>query len=191
MLLRGIGWLACVIYATIPSFWLVIHPRAEYWRSRQRSPYRLLVPLWTGMWAVLGVITAPWRNVVIYRTAWSWAPAAVLFAAGLWTYKRSGADFSPAQLGGVPEVMPGHREQRLVTTGIRARVRHPVYLGHFCEMLAWSVGTGLAVCYGLTVFALVTGGIMIRLEDRELEQRFGDAYRQYKHKAPSILPRLF
>lgn len=191
MLLRGIGWLACVIYATIPSFWLVIHPRAEYWRSRRRSPYRLLVPLWTGMWAALGVITAPWRNVVLYRTAWSWVPSAVLFSAGFWIYKRSGAGFSPAQLGGLPEVIPGHREQRLVTSGIRARVRHPVYLGHLCEMLAWSVGTGLAVCYGLTVFAVVTGGIMIRSEDRELEQRFGEEYRQYKRKAPSILPRLF
>ena len=190
MLLRGIGWLACVIYATIPSFWLVIHPRAEYWRSRQRSPYRLLVPLWTGMWAALGLITAPWRNVVIYRTAWSWAPAAVLFAAGLWIYKRSGADFSPAQLGGVPEVMPGHREQRLVTTGIRARIRHPVYLGHLCEMLAWSVGTGLVVCYGLTIFAVVTGAVMIRLEEKELEQRSAKEYRDYQRRVPAVVPRI-
>jgi protein-S-isoprenylcysteine O-methyltransferase Ste14 len=196
MLLRGIGWLACVIYATIPSFWLVIHPRAEYWRSRQRSPYRLLVPLWIGMWAALGVITAPWRNVLLYKASctwasWTWVPAAAIFSAGLWIYKRSGGGFSPAQLGGFPELIPGHREQRLVTTGIRAHIRHPVYLGHLCEMLAWSVGTGLAVCYGLTAVALVTGGIMIRLEDRELEQRFGDQYRQYKGKTPTILPRLF
>jgi len=190
MLLRGIGWLACVIYATIPSFWLAIHPRAEYWRLRRRSPYRLLIPIWVGMWVALGVITAPWRNPLLYRTAWTWAPAAVLFAAGLWIYKRSGADFSPAQLGGFPEVMPGHREQRLVTSGIRAHIRHPVYLGHLCEMLAWSVGTGLAVCYGLTAFALVTGAIMIRLEDRELEQRFGEAYREYRRQVPAVLPRV-
>ena len=29
-----------------------------------------------------------------------------------------------------------YRDQRLVTSGIRARVRHPVYLAHLCEMLA-------------------------------------------------------
>ena len=92
---------------------------------------------------------------------------------------------------GLPEVIPGHREQRLVISGIRARVRHPIYLGHLCEMLAWSVGTGLAVCFGLTVFALVTGAIMIRLEDAELEQRFGEEYRQYKRKTPAMLPRVF
>jgi len=114
----------------------------------------------------------------------------VLFAAGLWTYKRSGAGFSPAQLAGFPEVMPSHHEQRLVTSGIRAHIRHPVYLGHLCEILAWSVGTGLAVCYGLTAFALVTGAIMIRLEDKELEQRFGEAYREYRRKVPAVLPRI-
>src|SRR5258705_13436507 len=111
MLFNPIGWLACVVYASIPSFWLIIHPRAEYWRSRQSSPYRVLVPLWMGMWAALGVITAPWRNVVLYKTGWAWAPAALLFAAGLWVYRRSGAGFSPAQLGGFPEVVSGHREQ--------------------------------------------------------------------------------
>ena len=40
-------------------------------------------------------------------------------------------------------------------------VQHPVYLAHLCEMLAWSVGTGLAVCWGLTAFAVVTGAVMI------------------------------
>jgi protein-S-isoprenylcysteine O-methyltransferase Ste14 len=32
---------------------------------------------------------------------------------------------------------------------------------------------------------------MIRLEDAELERRFGDAYRQYKRETPAVLPRVF
>jgi protein-S-isoprenylcysteine O-methyltransferase Ste14 len=88
------------------------------------------------------------------------------------------------------EILPGAREQRLATTGIRAHVRHPVYLGHLCEMLAWSVGTGLAVCWALTAFAIVTGAVMIRMEDRELEARFGEGYRQYRSTVPSVLPKL-
>ena len=104
---------------------------------------------------------------------WGWLPAALILGAGLWIYRYSGAGFSVAQLGGLPELIPGHREQRLITSGIRARVRHPIYLGHLCEMLAWSVGSGLAVCYALTLFAVITGAMMIRLEDKELEGRFG------------------
>ena len=83
-----------------------------------------------------------------------------------------------------------NREQCLVTDGIRARVRHPVYLAHLCEMLAWSVGTGLAVCWGLTVFAAASGALMIRMEDAELEQRFGDAYREYRDSVPAVIPRV-
>ena len=95
-----------------------------------------------------------------------------------------------AQLGGLPELLPNHTEQRLVTTGIRARVRHPVYLAHLCEMLAWSVGTGLAVCWALAAFALITGAIMIKMEDQELERRFGDAYRNYRSAVPALVPKV-
>jgi len=34
---------------------------------------------------------------------------------------------------GLPEVMLGHREQRLVTSGIRSHIRHPVYLDIFAR----------------------------------------------------------
>jgi protein-S-isoprenylcysteine O-methyltransferase Ste14 len=187
--LRTVGWLACVVYATIPAFWLLIHPRVKYWRSRQGSPYRILIPFWIAMWVVVAAGTAKWRDLPLYATPWSWLPAALLFAAGVWIYRRSGAGFSAAQLGGLPELIPGHRDQRLITSGIRSRVRHPVYLAHLCEMLAWSVGTGLAVCYALTLLAVITGGIMIRLEDKELELRFGAEYREYRRRVPAVVPR--
>ena len=189
-LLRTLGWLACSIYSTIPLFWLLIHPHTDYWRSRQRNPYRVLLPAWLLMWLVIGGITWRWREWALYQSSAAWIPAGLLFATGLWLYRRASRQFSGAQLGGVPEVMSGPHEQRLVTAGIRARVRHPVYLGHLCEMVAWSIGTGLAVCYGLTVFTILTGTVMIRLEEAELQQRFGDAYREYKKRVPAVLPSL-
>jgi protein-S-isoprenylcysteine O-methyltransferase Ste14 len=139
----------------------------------------------------MAVITEPWREIVLYRTPWAWFPAILLFALGLYIYSRSSKNFSPQQLGGLPEVHGRNREQRLVTDGIRARVRHPVYLAHLCEMLAWGFGTGLAVCWGLTAFAIATGVVMIRMEDAELESRFGEAYRDYHNAVPAVLPRVW
>jgi len=119
-----------------------------------------------------------------------WFPATALFCAGLILYRLSHSNFSLAQLGGLPEVLPDHTHQRLVTTGIRARVRHPVYLGHLCQMLAWSIGTGLAVCWALTALAIVTGAAMIGMEDKELEKRFGKEYLAYRNRVPAIVPRF-
>ena len=131
------------------------------------------------MWVLMAAVTEHWRNLTVfhstlYHRAWCRIPAAALFGAGLVLYKLSGSGFSTAQLSGLPELLPGHRQQRLVTTGIRGRVRHPVYLAHLCEMLAWSIGTGLAVCWALTAFAIATGAVMIRMEDNELESRFSE-----------------
>ena len=186
--LRTLGWLACVVYSTIPLFWLMVHPRAHVWRKKRRSPFRVLVPAWIVMWFGMAALTGPWRGVNLYSTAWTWIPAALLFASGIFIYSRAGAHFSWAQLGGLPEVRPGH-DDRLVTTGIRARVRHPVYLAHLCEMLAWSIGTGLLVCWLLTAFAILTGAVMIRMEDAELEKRFGGEYNIYRHSIPAVIPR--
>jgi len=189
-LLHTFAWIACVIYSTIPAFWLLIHPRAEFWRARPRSPYRILLPLWFAMWAAVAASSAPWRSVVFYESKWMWIPAFALICAGLVLYKLSHRKFTLAQLGGLPEVLPDRQHQLLVTTGIRGRVRHPVYLGHLCEMLAWSLGTGLAVCWALTAFAILTGAFMIAMEDRELEKRFGEEYREYRLAVPAILPKL-
>jgi protein-S-isoprenylcysteine O-methyltransferase Ste14 len=188
-ILTTVAWIAGCIYATIPLFWLAIHPRIRHWRSH-RSPYRVLLPLWMAMWVAAGALTFPWRHLRLYTTTLAWIPAAALFACGIYLYRRSGQGFSGAQLSGHAELHPHRFEQRLVTSGIRARTRHPVYLGHLCELLAWSLGSGMAVLYGLTGFALLSGALMIVIEERELEQRFGDDYRAYRRRVPAFLPRL-
>ena len=151
--LQIVGWLACVVYSTIPLFWLMIHPFAERWRRTPVAVSSAGAAL-DGDVAGDGAGHLALAKLGLYSSDWTWIPAALLFAVGLFIYLRSGKNFSAKQLGGLPEVHGGNREQRLVTDGIRARVRHPVYLAHLCEMLAWSVGTGLAVCWGLTAFAL-------------------------------------
>jgi protein-S-isoprenylcysteine O-methyltransferase Ste14 len=187
---QTVGWVACVLYSTIPAFWLLIHPRAEYWRSRPHSPYKILLPIWLGMWALTAAVTAPWRRALLYENHWTWIPATLLFGLGLILYRLSHPHFSLTQLGGLPEILRGNHEQRLATTGIRAHIRHPIYLAHLCEMLAWSLATGLTVCWAMTAWAIVTGVVMVKMEDRELEKRFGEQYRNYQCAVPALVPKL-
>ena len=188
--LRTAGWMVAIVLSTIPSYWFLVHPWAEYWRQRRGARFRILGPLWIAMWVAVGAITWPWRHLALYGNPLSWLAAAPFFAAGFYLYHRARARFSFAQLIGRPEVQGEGFEQRLVTTGIHARVRHPVYLGHLCELIGWSLGTGLAGIWILTGLAIITGAVMMRMEDDELERRFGKPYRQYRKATPAILPRL-
>lgn len=142
------------------------------------------------MWVLFAFVSSPWRKVFLYSSPWPWVPAVVLLALGIRIYRASASRFSLSYLGGLPELLPDQRASRLVVSGIRRRVRHPIYLGHLCEMVAWSLGTGLAVCFALTTLAGVAGAIMIRMEDHELEERFGDEYREYRGRVPAVVPRF-
>jgi protein-S-isoprenylcysteine O-methyltransferase Ste14 len=188
--LQTSGWVLCVVYASIPLFWLAIHPFAARWRARRKSPYRLLLPGWATAWIVVGLLTLRWRSQLFYESPWSWVPGIVFFLCGFWLYYKSTRSFSRRQVSGMPELLGANQEQRLNVSGIRARIRHPMYLGHFCEMLGWSIGTGLSVCYGLTVFAIALGIIMVQMEDAELEARFGEEYRAYRKAVPAFLPKI-
>lgn len=186
--LHTIAWIIAIIYATIPSYWLLIHPHIQWWRQK-RARLALVGPLWFLLWIVVGAITWPWRTVVLYQTNWAWIPAVLLIATGVAVYGRARRDFSTDQVLGRSELEPGKHEQRLNMSGIRARVRHPYYLGHLCELLGWTLGTGLVVLFVLLPFAAVTGVLMIRAEERELVARFGEEYREYQRSVPAIVPR--
>jgi protein-S-isoprenylcysteine O-methyltransferase Ste14 len=142
------------------------------------------------MWIVVGAITWRWRLIAFYDNSWLWMPAALLIACGLWIYSQARHDFSTDQVLGRSELQPDKHEQRLNTRGIRGRVRHPYYLAHACELLGWTIGTGLFVLYALLAFAVATGVFMIRAEEKELERRFGASYRDYKRRVPPLIPRV-
>lgn len=186
--LRIAGWLIAVVYSTVPALWLIIHSRAGR-LGHAKAPLAVMGPVWFALWLITGAITFPWRQLTVYDTVWTWMAAAPLFATGAFVYRESFRNFTFDQILGRSELHPHIHEQRLVTTGIRQRVRHPIYLAHLLELLGWSMGTGLIVIYALTAFAIITGVFMIRFEDRELETRFGSEYRLYRARVPAIVPR--
>lgn len=182
-----VGWMLAIVYATIPAFWLFIHPFAGYWRSRRRNVYPVLVSIWVTIWLIAGFVTAPYRFQRLWPE-WSWLGWAMLLFLGISVYHRVGRGFGRENIIGQSELRPERYAQRLVTTGIHGRVRHPIYLAHWLMLTAWTVGAGTVAVAALWVFAVLTGGLMIYFEDRELEQRFGNDYREYKRKVPAVIP---
>lgn len=84
-----------------------------------------------------------------------------------------------ATLGEAHTTFPEAR--RLVTSGVYARIRHPIYTG--LQMLFW----GLSLWFGSWAGAILSFVLILplhiwraRAEERVLEEAFGDKYVQYK-----------
>lgn len=184
------GLAVCSVYCTIPVFWLVFHRFVERWRKYGRKAYVAIVPAWGVFIASAFALGWPIRHLHLYDSKLPWVLGVLFILAGLWIYRSAAQGFERAQISGLAELEPERHEQKLVVTGIRTQVRHPIYLGHLCEVFGWTVGTGSIALCALLVFGAITGAIMLRKEDAELEQRFGDVYRQYRDRVPALLPKF-
>jgi len=185
--LLHIPWLVSVLYSSIPLFWFVIHPFADFWRRMSRSPYLLLLPIWAAIISALAWATWPWHSERLYSSPWMWAPAALLMFFGLRTYTGIRSEFGAHKLSGEAELRPQEHAQELVTTGLHARMRHPIYVAHLLNLAGWTLGSGLVVSFVLlAISALGTFPLMIWIEEHELEKRFGQRYREYKARVPLV-----
>jgi protein-S-isoprenylcysteine O-methyltransferase Ste14 len=180
-----LSWIICVIYSSIPLFWFAIHPFAHRWQKMRRSPYRVLLPLWAILIAGLAFATCPWHSIKLYSNVLSLLVALPFFAIGASTYIRIRSEFGLSNFSGESELRPTEKEQALVVTGLHSRMRHPIYLAHLCMMAGWAFASRLAINFALlAVSALLTFPLMIWMEENELEQRFGNSYRQYRQSVP-------
>ncbi|HEU5404330.1 MAG TPA: isoprenylcysteine carboxylmethyltransferase family protein [Terriglobales bacterium] len=202
-IIRMIAWLISGIYATIPVFWLIIHPFADSWRRRFRAPLKVITPIWILLWITAWMATYSWRYVPLlpypYAGATGWRFSGLnwisLAAIPFWTltffiYSRGIRHLSIGHAIGRTELEPDRQEQRLITTGLHARMRHPLYFGHFCTMLGWLALSQTRAVLALLVWAVLSGAFMIRAEEAELERRFGEAFREYRKRVPALIPRI-
>jgi protein-S-isoprenylcysteine O-methyltransferase Ste14 len=184
------GLLVSSVYCTIPLFWLVFHRFVDRWRKYGRKAYVAIIPAWGAFIVAAFALDWPIRHLHLYESKLPWVLGVIFILAGISIYRSASQGFERSQISGLAELEPEHHDQKLVVTGIRTQVRHPIYLGHLCEVLGWTVGTGSIAMCALLVFGAVTGAIMIRKEDTELEERFGDLYRQYRDQVPALLPKF-
>jgi protein-S-isoprenylcysteine O-methyltransferase Ste14 len=79
-----------------------------------------------------------------------------------------------------------------VTHGIYRRIRHPMYSAIFLQAIAqalllpnWVAGPSCLAAFTL-MFALRLGP-----EERMMEDRFGEAYREYRTATKRLVPRVW
>ena len=83
-----------------------------------------------------------------------------------------------------------HAQGSLVTDSLYAKLRHPQYLGLILIVAAFLIMWPTLVTLALAPFLIIRYALLAKEEDRELEEKFGDDFRNYKDRVPGFIPSL-
>ncbi len=180
--------MAFAAWPIVPILWVQVHTWPNFWRKLGGLTYAVVIP----EWLVVASLAVIFRNFLLgdqldFRVL-SWLGVLVLIS-GLALNVLTGRQMSLKSLVGYPELKLS--EGRLVSAGPFSVVRHPAYLAHILILAGVFLITGYTGTGFLALFdILISYCVIIPLEERELEERFGDDYREYKRRVPKFLPRL-
>jgi protein-S-isoprenylcysteine O-methyltransferase Ste14 len=129
------------------------------------------------------------RRVVVPELSPLWiAGTSLVFLIGLTLFATSLYEFATRGRG---TLAPWDPPRELVVRGPYRYVRNPMITGVVCVILAEAMllqSRSLAT-WALT-FVLINAIYIPLLEEPQLAQRFGDAYREYCRNVPRLIPRL-
>lgn len=198
--MEGSGWLGLARYVigallaiSVPPamvYWFILHPFIGFWRRVGMKPtfWFLGVFLAGGMAAFY-----PFRDALLGRdlgTSWPGIALALplVVIAGVISRKRK-RHLPFKTLAGVPEVSPQTHGIGLLTEGIYGRIRHPRYVEFTLALVGYSLFANYLGLYILTALALAGLYLIVLIEERELRQRYGQAYADYSARVPRFVPR--
>ncbi len=128
-----------------------------------------------GKEAVFPSLAAVLLSILFFAAGIPWVSWAVLWQ--LWKGKGTPVPLVPTQ-----EFLP---------SGPYRYCRNPMMLGFFLYLSGWAALFNRAGSWAAAVVLMVLLILEIRLiEEKELEGRFGDIYREYKKKTPFFIPKF-
>lgn len=172
-------------------FWLLIHPFAGFW---QRVGLRITYSFGGAFFVFLCAVLFRFRSQILGPDLGLNGLLATLglglYAVSAWISIITRRTLDTKTFTGVPEISGDASEGALLQEGIYGVIRHPRYV----SVVIGLTGFALVVNY-LGAYLVVLGCVpalllVVFLEERELEDRFGQAYRVYSSRVPRFFPRF-
>ncbi len=189
-MLRLLAVAALVVWPLNAIFLVQLHITLDFWRKIRRVTYLVIGTEWLFASVVVIELQDLLLGPELDLGALSWfGLISMLVGMGLHTW--TGWLLGLKGLMGYPEIKPRSVSQKLVTTGPFSVARHPTYLAHTLMFVGVFLMTGFLGTGLLALIDFMTSYfIIIPLEERELEARFGNEYRRYRQGVPKFIPRF-
>ena len=192
--MRFLHWFAALILAVelpVPIYWLVMHGGIGYWRKRDRGR----LPYWVAVGAAWGLggwllyhFLRPRLFAATDRPVWAVVIGAVMMLADVAIFAIAESELGGRRLVGQAELSA---KGELAVRGLYAHMRHPRYLGMMLGVLGVCILAGSQWLWIVAVAWWIAALAIIRIEERELRERFGPAYAAYAERVPMLLPLRF
>ena len=113
-----------------------------------------------------------------------------LAASGIMIVKISFGYYDLREFLGMYQVKGLSWEGPLRTEGILSKVRHPLYSGSILGLIGYLIFAPSITNLVMAITLILYFMIGIHFEEKKLIQEFGDQYREYRHRVPSLIPGL-
>jgi len=187
-------WLAVILMVSGPPailWWFVVHPFIGFWRRLGKLASSLIV---LALMLALCYFLYLHRDTLLVRdlgtNRFLWPPAALLFALSAYFDARAKKHLKLHIMTGMPELDPEGSGTPMLMEGIYASVRHPRYVAVIIGVTAVALFVNYLGIYIFTVLAVPALWVVVILEERELIERFGREYDQYRREVPMFVPRF-
>ena len=190
---QPIGPLLVLLYPGVLVFWLIMHGGIKRWRKLGKRAF------WIASlgWPLTAIPLIYFREQVFGPPVYVSAQESMLmllvgtitlFIAIVIAW-LAGKAIPLRTLVGLPELEPQKNVQPLLNTGIYARTRNPVYLVHWLLVFSAAAIVGSAANWVLFLIDCVALPLMIRTEERELLDRYGNEFAHYMRSVPRFFPK--
>ena len=171
--------------------WFLIHPFASFWRTKG--------PVWTytivGLPMVGLMVCLFWARKTLlgvdFGTSYPLVLVSMLpfaMAATIAVKRRKLLTFGV--LAGLPELSEARYPGKLLTVGPYAKIRHPRYVEILLATFSYALFANFMGPYILAAVAVPVIFFIVLIEEKELRERFGEAYERYCDNVPRFFPKL-
>lgn len=182
-----------MMWPLVVMFLIELHFAIDFWRRLGVWTYLVLFIEWLPVGFAIYFL----RDVILYYQFVPGVPflivGVVAIALGIalhsWTIKLLGVKATV----GYTEIKPDSQSenQGLITSGPFSVVRHPSYWAHTAIIAGIFLITGVISVGIVAIIDLaITNFITTKIEDRELLERFGNQFAEYKKKVPRFFPKM-